>query len=103
MQELPKGTTLWEDFNRKERQAEVHQLKLVCKQFRDVYASHPGLVERLYVSFSFSVSSLPSLLAWVQQNKGSVRCFLSDCGSPLVDAVLDRPLILSIELSKHQR
>lgn len=72
----------------KQHQAEVHQLKLVCKQFRNVYASHTGLVQRLYLSRDFSVASLPSLLAWLHQSKSSVHMFTSPCEGQLVYAVL---------------
>ncbi|KAL3152699.1 hypothetical protein ABBQ38_012292 [Trebouxia sp. C0009 RCD-2024] len=66
----------------------MHRLKLVCKDFRKVCASHTELVQRLYVSCNFSVSSLPSLLAWLRQSKSSVTMFTASCEGQLVDAVL---------------
>ena len=69
-------------------QAKVHRLKLVCKQFRSIYGSHSDLVQRLYLDTHFSVALLPSLLAWLHQNKGSLRLFCSECTSPLVDIVM---------------
>ena len=70
------------------RQAEVHQLKLVCKQFRSILESHSELVQRLYLHNHFSFALLPSLLAWLHQNKGAIREFWSNCKSPLVDIVM---------------
>ena len=75
-------------FDQKQPQGEMHQLKLVCKQFRDIFASHPGLVQRLYIGEDFLATSLPSLLDWMQQSKGSVQTFQSTCERPLVDIVL---------------
>ena len=72
----------------KRHQARVHQRKLVCKQFRDVFASHPGLVQRLYLWSDFSVTALPGLLAWLQKSKSSISMFQSVCRSPLVDIVM---------------
>ena len=69
-------------------QTEVHQLKLVCKQFREVYARHSGLVQALYLRNDVPVGSLSSLLVWLQQNKRSLQTFRSECGNLLVEAVL---------------
>ena len=43
LEELPDFLD-WDDEEQEPNQAKVHQLKLVCKQFRDVDASHSGLV-----------------------------------------------------------
>lgn len=88
LQEPPKYEGSWDDQIQKQHQAAVHQLKLVCKQFRNVYASHTGLVQRLHLCRDFSVTSLPTLLAWLQQGKGSVHMFTSPCEGQLVYAVL---------------
>ena len=71
-----------------ENQARLHQLKLVCKQFRDVFASHPGLVQRLFLWPDFSVAALPGLLAWLQKSKSSISMFHSACRGPLEDVVM---------------
>ena len=76
------------DCEQRQNQMEVHKLKLVCKQFREVYTSHPRLVQRVFLRRLFSVSSLPSLLAWLQQNKNSIQ-MVRTTGSPLVDALLE--------------
>lgn len=88
LQELPKYASFGDDQVQKQHQAGIHQLKLVCKQFKNIYASHTGLVQRLYLCRDFSVTSLPSLLAWLQQGKSSVRMFSSPCEGQLVYAVL---------------
>ena len=75
-------TTQWR------QQSEVHRLKLVCKQFREIYSSHPGIVQALYLNF-ITVRKLPSLLAWLQQNKSSLQTFRAELGGPLVEAVLE--------------
>ena len=56
----------------------------MCKQFRDIHASHSGLVQRVHLTDDFSVTSLPSLPAWLRQSKSSEQI----CNSPVVDAVL---------------
>lgn len=96
VEELPENFGNHQQDQRR-NQAEVHQLKLVCKQFRDIYASHSGLVQRLYLGFS-SERSLPSLIAWLQQNKSSIQTFQSEEeGNSLVDVVLS--LLVSSETS----
>lgn len=72
----------------RQEQAQVHQLKLVCKQFRDIYATHSGLIQRMLLYQSFPARLTPSLLAWLQQNRSSVQTFRSTDESSLVDAVL---------------
>ncbi|KAL3151155.1 hypothetical protein ABBQ38_15512 [Trebouxia sp. C0009 RCD-2024] len=86
--ELPQKNGSWDYFDQRQQQARLHQLKLVCKQFREVFTSHPALVQQLYISSDFCVRALPSLLAWLHQSKNSVQYFQSECRSPLVDAVV---------------
>ena len=72
--------------DQQQNQAEVHQLKLVCKQFRDICASHSVLVQRLYLADGFSSErSLPSFdsLATTEQElnpnisvRGGETCWL---------------------------
>ena len=71
-----------------QHQREMPQLKLVCKQFRDIFASNSGLVQRLYLSVDFPDTSLPNLLDWMQQSKSSLQTFQSTCKSPVVEIVL---------------
>lgn len=59
----------------------------MCKQSRDIFAAHPGLVRQVFISSTFSSRALPSLLAWLQQTKDTVQALQSADGSSL-DAVL---------------
>ncbi len=77
------------DNRERESQAQLLQLKLVCKQFKGVYKDHPELVSRLYVHEAFAVRSLPGLLAWLDQYKSPIQRLESRCENPLVDRVLD--------------
>lgn len=88
LEERSSTLTLYDDVKQKQSQKEVHQIKLVCKQFRLIHASHPGLVQKVHLYSDFCVRSLPSLLAWLLHNKSSVHVLQSACGSPLLDAVL---------------
>ena len=69
-------------------QVMMHQLKLVCKQFRQTFTSHSGLVRKKFLGSSFSERQLPSLLAWLQKSQGSVRAVMSICNAPLLEVVL---------------
>lgn len=75
------------DLELKQEQLQLHQLKLVCKQFRDIFATHSGLVQRVYVCPDFPLRSLCSLLTWLHQNKGSVQ-ELQSADRRTLDAVL---------------
>lgn len=70
-----------------DQQQKVHQLKLVCKQFNEVFKAYPQTLQRLYISPGFASSSLPSLIKWVQRHKTTLTVFEAFCGS-MVDAVL---------------
>ena len=72
----------------KNSQAQMHQLNLVCKQFKQTVASHSELVQRLFLCPLFSDSLLLSLLAWLRKNQGSVRTLKSRCKGPLVEVIL---------------
>ena len=61
----------------------------MCKQFREIYSGHPGIVQALYLNCDTTVGTLPSLLAWLQQNKSSVQTFRAESGGPLAEAVLE--------------
>ena len=69
-------------------QKEVHQMKLVCKHFKQIHASQPSLVQRLYISQAFAATSLPSLLIWLHQSKSLLQLFQSTLEGLLVDVVL---------------
>lgn len=50
-----------------QQQSEVHRPKLVCKQFRETYSSHPEIVQALYLNSDVTVGSLPS--CWLGYNR----------------------------------
>ena len=69
-------------------QRQLHQLRLMCKQFNEVFAAHPLFLKRLSLPQAFPISSLPSLLAWLHQSKDCLEVFEASCGGPTVDVVL---------------
>ncbi|KAL3151085.1 hypothetical protein ABBQ38_012955 [Trebouxia sp. C0009 RCD-2024] len=83
----------------KQHQAEMHQLKLVCKQFRETFSSHSGLVERLYLGYDLSAGRLPRLLAWLKKNKSSIQILHSKCESSVFEIVLTEVGIHMLGLS----
>lgn len=93
LEETPRNIRSWADKDERQHQAGVHQLKLVCKQFHEIYASHKGLVQALYLSGRVSASSRPRLLAWVQQNKRSVQTFRSQLGQQTIYAEVLEALV----------
>ena len=87
----PDSINVWEqdeELNYQVNQKEVHQMKLVCKHFKEIYASQPCLVQRLSLHQAFGVSSLPSLLLWLHQSKSSLHIFHSSTPNSVVDLVL---------------
>lgn len=54
-------------------QAHFHQLQLVCSKFRDVFAEHPDLSNRIIVSKSIAHPFIPSILLWIQRWRSSIR------------------------------
>ena len=88
LEHRPDPINAYNGLRQKQNQTQVHQLKLVCKQFRSICESHSEIVQRLYLDPHFSAAQVPGLLAWLQHNKGSIRVFWSRCTSSLVDAVM---------------
>lgn len=77
-----------DDLKHQLNQKYVHQVKLVCKHFKDIHASRSSLVQRLYVGQAFAVTSLPSLLMWLHERKSTLQIFQSTSATLLVDIVL---------------
>lgn len=91
MEDRSEDIRSWDSFGRldeEKNQTTFHQLKLVCKRFREIFVGYSGLVQRLYLCDGFPESALPSLLTWVQHNKKSVRRFESACARPMMASVL---------------
>ena len=84
------GYRTWNDIqDDQQNQRQMHQLRLVCKQFNEVFAAQPLFLKRLSLPLAFPKSSLPSLLAWLQQSKDCLEILEANCASPEVDVVLD--------------
>ena len=88
LEQRPDRLTVDVGLRHKQNQAEVHQLKLVCKQFKSIFESHPEIVQRLLLDAHFSVALVPSLLGWLHQTKGAIRVLQSSCTSSLLDVVM---------------
>ncbi|KAL3152700.1 hypothetical protein ABBQ38_012293 [Trebouxia sp. C0009 RCD-2024] len=77
------------EYQPEDSQASMHRLNLVCKQFRQAFVSHAGVVrQRILLSHSFSHKLLPSLLAWLDKKQSSVRALVSRRQGPIVAVVL---------------
>ena len=80
--------TAFRSYNEIQSRQEVQQrlqLRMVCKQFNDVYAVH---MHRLNLPVSFPTSALPGLLAWLRQSRVSITVFEATCGTSVTDANL---------------
>jgi hypothetical protein len=71
------------------------QLRMVCKQFNDVYAVH---MHRLNLPFSFPTLALPGFLAWLQQSRVSITVFEATCRTSVTDAILGAFVLSSAPL-----
>ena len=79
----------WRDIeDDQHNQRQLHRLRLVCKQFNEIFAAQPLFVRRLSLREAFPSSSLPSLLTWLQQNKSCLEVFEANCSSHMADVFL---------------
>ena len=79
----------WNDIeDGQQNQRQLHQLRLVCKQFNEIFAAPSLFLRRLSLDEAFPSSSLPSLLTWLHQNKSCLKVFEANCGSHMTDVVL---------------
>ena len=89
-------TGLWDDAKARQQQRELHQLKVVCKQFSDIFTSQPELVQKIHLHSGFPSSAVTTLLAWLQRSSGSIQVFTSSCcDTSLTHTVVARPLASS--------
>lgn len=93
-----------DDPKARQQQRELQQLKLVCKQFSDIFISQPGLIQGLHLHSKFPSSAVTSLLAWLRRSSGSVHVFTSSCDTSLMHTVLvglmvSSPLLRIINIS----
>ncbi len=82
------GTWSWNDAKLRQQQRELHQLKLVCKQFNDISTSQPELVQGLHLHSNFPRNATVSLLAWLRRSSGAVQTFTSSCDTSSMHAVM---------------
>ena len=61
------------------RQADLHGLRLVCKEFNDVFKRNPDVMRLLYLSCNLSSQSLGGLLKWLRINTPSIQGLFADC------------------------
>jgi len=82
------GTWIWNDEKARQQQRELHELKLVCKQFNDIFTSQPELVQGLHLHSNFPRNATITLLAWLRRSSGSVQTFTSSCDTSPMHAVM---------------
>ena len=83
------GYRTWNDIeDDQQNQRRLHQLRLVCKQVNEVFAAQPLFLKRLSLPKAFPISSVPSLLGWLQQSKDCAEVLEANCACPTVDVVL---------------
>jgi len=64
------------------RQADLHKLRLVCKQFNSTFQAYDSLSSTLVLKLGVANESRASLLQWARNNAQSVNVFCADCGYP---------------------
>lgn len=69
-------------------QANMLQLRMVCKAFHDIFDSCSTLSAQLYLSSTFSSHSLLSLLTWSKNHAKSVTSLKARCSSASLDVAL---------------
>jgi hypothetical protein len=69
-------------------QANLHGLRLVCKEFDDVFKRNPDVTRLLYLPRSLSSQSLGSVLKWLRINTLLIRGLRADCRKSYFQEVL---------------
>lgn len=64
------------------RQADLHKLRLVCKQFNSTFQGYDSLSSTLLLKLGVANECRASLLQWARNNAQSVKVFCADCGYP---------------------
>ena len=67
---------------------QYHNLRLVCKAFRDLFRKHPSLSDRVLVREGLPGSRLPQLLNALHRNQASTQTLISFAEAPAADAAL---------------
>ena len=79
---------------------QYHNLRLVCKAFRDLFRKHPSLSDRVLVRKGLPGSRLPQLLNAVHRNQASAQTLISFAEAPAADAALAVLLCPTLRLQK---
>ncbi len=61
------------------RQADLHKLRLVCKQFNSTFQAYGSLSSTLVLNLGVGNESRASLLQWARNNAQSLKVFCADC------------------------
>lgn len=64
------------------RQADLHKLRLVCKQFNTIFQAYDSLSSTLVLKLGVANESRASLLQWARNNAQSVKALCAECGYP---------------------
>lgn len=85
-------------------QANLHGLRLVCKEFDDVFKRNPDVTRLLYLPRSLSSQSLGSVLKWLRINTPSIRGLRADCRKTYFQEVLSElqsiALVTTVSIDK---
>ena len=66
----------------------LHEMRLVCKQFKKVVDHHPDLATQLFLRQDFPSTGVGNLIRWIQDHRSAVRTLVSTSGSPLTEVAL---------------
>ena len=64
------------------------QLQLVCRKFRAVFQTHPGIMSAVVLHHGFADSLWSSCFKWTKGRTGSIDTFIADCTQPSLDTAL---------------
>lgn len=66
----------------------LHELRLVCKQFKNVVDGNPELATQLFLREYFPSTGVGSLVRWIDNHRSAVRTFFSVSESPVTEVAL---------------
>ena len=64
------------------------QLQLVCRKFRAVLQTHPGIMSTVVLPYEFKDSLWSNLFEWTKGRTSSIHTFVADCTQPRLDIAL---------------
>ena len=69
-------------------QRRYHQLKLVCRKFKQVFDQHPDLSNQVILAKGNKAHMIPSLLVWLRHSSRCIHKFTAFCGGSTQEMVL---------------